>query len=337
MTNAPSYVHGASDVAAARRDHRRPLRPRRRALGRPARALVVREQGVRWTWAELRGAGRRLRRRPPGARPRARRPRRHLVAQQCRVGGHPVRHRQGRPDPGQHQPGLPHPRARVRAEQGRLPRAGHRHQLQDQRLSRHAARAGLGAGHTPAATRDRDPDRRPRARHDPASPRSQPLGTGADPRAPRRARRHAPVRRSDQHPVHQRHHGRAQGRHAHPPQHPQQRLLRRRGANARRPRTGSASRSRSTTASAWCWATSPASPTARAMVYPGGGFDPLAVAADRAGGALHGPLRRADHVHRRARPPRVRRVRPLLPAHRHHGGLALPDRGHAPGRRARCT
>ena len=38
-----------------------------------------------------------------------------------------------------------------------------------------------------------------------------------------------PVRRRDQHPVHERHHGLPQGRHAQPPQHPQQRLLRGRG------------------------------------------------------------------------------------------------------------
>ena len=40
-----------------------------------------------------------------------------------------------------------------------------------------------------------------------------------------------------------------------------------------------------------------------AMVYPGGGFDPLAVLEAVAGRALHGALRRADDVHRRARPP----------------------------------
>ena len=74
-----------------------------------------------------------------------------------------------------------------------------------------------------------------------------------------------------------------------------------------------------------------------AMVYPGGGFDPLRRAADRRRGALHRPLRRAHHVHRRARPSRVQPLRPLLPAHRDHGGLALPDRGDAPGGRRRCT
>ena len=45
------------------------------------------------------------------------------------------------------------------------------------------------------------------------------------------------------------------------------------------------------------------------------------------------PLRRADHVHRRARPPALRRVRPLVPANRHHGRLALPGRGDAAGSR----
>ena len=39
------------------------------------------------------------------------------------------------------------------------------------------------------------------------------------------------------------------------------------------------------------------------MVVPEAAFEPEAVLADRAGGALHEPLRRADDVHRRARPP----------------------------------
>ena len=55
-------------------------------------------------------------------------------------------------------------------------------------------------------------------------------GRRAPPRRARRARRQAAIRRPDQHPVHQRHHRRAQGRDADPPQHPQQRLLHRRGA-----------------------------------------------------------------------------------------------------------
>ena len=45
----------------------------------------------------------------------------------------------------------------------------------------------------------------------------------------RRAGGDAGVRRPDQHPVHERHHGLPEGRDADPPQHPQQRVLRRRG------------------------------------------------------------------------------------------------------------
>ena len=53
--------------------------------------------------------------------PGAGRPHRHLVAQQRRMGGDAVRHRQGRADPGQHQSRLPPGRAGIRAEQGGLP------------------------------------------------------------------------------------------------------------------------------------------------------------------------------------------------------------------------
>ena len=72
----------------------------------------------------------------------------------------------------------------------------------------------------------------------------------------------ARLRRPDQHPVHQRHHRLPEGRDAQPPQHPQQRLLRRRGLRLHRGSTGSASRCPSTTASAWCSGTWPARRTA---------------------------------------------------------------------------
>ena len=61
----------------------------------------------------------------------------------------------------------------------------------------------------------------------------------------------AAVRRCDQHPVHLGHDRPSQGRDAQPPQHPEQRLLRRRGAEAHARATGSAFRCRSITASAW--------------------------------------------------------------------------------------
>ena len=67
------------------------------------------------------------------------------------------------------------------------------------------------------------------------------------------------------------------------------------------------------------------------MVYPSEAFDPLAtlqaVAEERCT-ALYGVptmfIAQLDH-------PRVRHVRPQEPAHRHHGRLALPDRGDEAG------
>ena len=119
-----SYVHGASEQpllgdtigqffdAACGKWAARP-------------ALVVRHQNVRWSYGRVAPGGRPARRRTADARPPARRPHRHLVAQQQRMGPHPVRHRQGRADPGQHQPGLSHRRARIRAQQSRLQGADH--------------------------------------------------------------------------------------------------------------------------------------------------------------------------------------------------------------------
>ena len=155
-------------------------------------------------------------------------------------------------------------------------------------------------------------------------------------RAARAAATHrggAAVRRPDQHPVHERHDRRAEGRDAHAPQHRQQRLLRRRGA------CGSPSGDRLcipvplyhcfgmvmgnlgcvTQAPRWCI---PARRSSRARARGGRGR------------ALHGALRRADDVHRRARPSAISRVRPVVAAHRHHGRRAVPGRGDEAGRRA---
>ena len=118
--------------------------------------------------------------------------------------------------------------------------------------------------------------------------------------------RHAAVRRPDQHPVHQRHHRRAQGRHAHATTTSSTTA----SSSARRMQLGpddrSASRCRSTTASAWCWATSPASPTARPWSIPARASTRWRCWRPCTSRALHRALRRADHVHRRARPSRVR-------------------------------
>ncbi len=74
-------------------------------------------------------------------------------------------------------------------------------------------------------------------------------GRDADRRGARRDR--ALGRRADQHPVHLGDHRLPEGRDPVPPQHPQQRLLRRRALPLHRRTTGSASPSPSTTASAW--------------------------------------------------------------------------------------
>ena len=63
-------------------------------------------------------------------------------------------------------------------------------------------------------------------------------GAGVDPGPRHRDQRGARARRPDQHPVHERHHRFPQGRDAHPPKHPQQRLPRRRGRPLLRGRPG---------------------------------------------------------------------------------------------------
>ena len=64
---------------------------------------------------------------------------------------------------------------------------------------------------------------------------------------------------------------------------------------------------------------------------PPPGFDPAADAAGGGRGALHVAVRRADHVHRRTRPARLRELRPVHAADRHHGRLAVPGRGDEAG------
>ena len=170
-----------------------------------------------------------------------------MVAEQCRVGHHPIRHRQGRADPGQHQPRLSRDRARICADQIRLHRIGHRVHIQDQRLSGDAGRAGAGAGGgigrralcgaaAGAAPRHRDQ-------------RGEYAGRGAvrrglRPRRRRRARlssrprRPAAIRRPDQHPIHVRHHRLSQGCDADAPQHPEQRIFSRPSDEVHRARPG---------------------------------------------------------------------------------------------------
>ena len=82
-------------------------------------ALVDVAAGRRYTYAELDAAVEELARGLLALRHRQGRPRRHLGAELRRVVPGPVRHGPDRRDPRQHQSGLPHARARVRAAPGR--------------------------------------------------------------------------------------------------------------------------------------------------------------------------------------------------------------------------
>ena len=105
-----SYTSATSDTPLLGDTIGGELRPHGRQVPRPPRP----GRRPRRAALHLRGAerrGRRPRVRPARAGHRQGRPRRHLVAEPGRVDRHPVRHRQDRRDPGQHQPRLPHQRA----------------------------------------------------------------------------------------------------------------------------------------------------------------------------------------------------------------------------------
>ena len=131
------------------------------------------------------------------------------------------------------------------------------------------------------------------------------LGSVSRPRARHRRRRtprtrSAPaIRRSGQHPVHVGNDGRAEGRHAVAPQHPEQRILRRRADAAHAATIASACRCRSTTASAGARQSRVPDPRRARSCCPASRSMPRRVSRG-AGGALHGAVRRADDVHRRA-------------------------------------
>ena len=168
------------------------------------------------------------------------------------------------------------------------------------------------------------------AGHAVASPSLRALGGPAHRSAARRAQRGARPRRRDQHPVHQRHHRRAQGRDAVALQHRQQRALLRQGDGASPSTTGCASRCRCTTASAWCSACSPARRPARRWCSRARASTP-ATTLQRGRSSTAAP--RCTACRRCSSPmlehPSFAQLRPLVAAHRHHGRRALPDRDDA--------
>ena len=148
-----------------------------------------------------------------------------------------------------------------------------------------------------------------------------------------RDRRDAPVRRPDQYSVHLGHHRLPQGRDADAPQHPQQRVLHRRDAPLHR--KGPRLHPRPLLSLLRHGPRQPRMHDARRDDgHPRRGLRPRAHHADRAAGALHFALRRADDVHRRARARSLQRVRLQHLTHRDHGRLAMSGRGDEEGEHA---
>ena len=183
------------------------LRPRRRHLPRARRA----RRAPPGRAAELRRAGRGRRPRRRARSPRsgwARATALGIWAPNCAEWVRDaVRDREARRDPRQRQPRLPHHRARLRAAPVGLQGAGLRDRVQDLRLPGDGRRGPR----RPARPRARPLHRREACFDDAPGEVEWPELDSV---------------RADQHPVHERHHGLAQGRHALALQHPQQRLLR---------------------------------------------------------------------------------------------------------------
>ena len=115
--------------------------------------------------------------------------------------------------------------------------------------------------------------------------------------------------RPDQHPVHVRHHRLPQGRHAQPPQHPQQRLLHHRADQLHR--RGPALHPGALLPLLRDGDGQPRLHHPRRHDGdPGARLRPRDHAARDRRGALHRRVRRADDVHRDAEPPDLRRPRP---------------------------
>ena len=212
-------------------------------------ALVARHQSVRYTYRQLQASTSTAAPGPDG--PRAwheGRARRHLGAQLRRVDHHPVRHRQDRRHPRQHQPQLPRARGPLRPRPVGLRLRGHR-----------AARSGRPT--TPPCSYELAPELRPSRARPARQPRRCRSARG-DPAGDRAARRACSTwdellaladrvsaaalaaRQAQQEfddPINIQYTsgttGYPEGRHPQPPQHPQQRLLRGRADALHRPRS----------------------------------------------------------------------------------------------------
>ena len=250
-----------------------------------------------------RAAGRRrpARSRAAGRRRQDRRPGRHLGAQLLGVDARAVRDGQDRRDPRQHQPELPVARAAVRPRTRPASR-------RSSRRSR-SRRATTGRWSTRCATRSTASSGSSTS----ARPSWDELVARADEVAAERARgiqAGLSEHRPDQHPVHLGHNGIPQGRDAQPPQHPQQRLLRRRAVRLHRGRPGVHPGALLPLLRHGHGQPRVHDPR-RLHGHPGARLRPRRDPAGDPGREGHLALRRADDVHRRVEPAGLRRLRPV--------------------------
>ena len=318
-----SYASGTSDVPLLGRTIGEDLA---RTVARlpDGEALVDVPTGRRWTYRELDGEVDRVARALLAAGHRQGRPGRHLVAELRRVGVRPVRHAPGSA------PSSSTSTRRTAATSSSTccSQAGIRMLVAAPSFKTIGLRGDDRGGARPTC---------------PALEAVVLLGTPVVGRVRRAAaavpardargsRGDARLRRPDQHPVHVGHDRVPEGRDAVAPQHPQQRLLRR--PPARLHGAGPGVRAGALLPLLRDGDGQPRGDVERVDDRdPGAGVRPGGDAAGGAGRAVHLALRRAHDVHRRARPPGLRRLRPRLAAHRDHGRRAVPDRGHEAGRR----
>ena len=284
-------------------------------------ALVDLPAGIRLSYAGAERRSRRARPRPPRRGHQQGRPRRDLGAELRRVDPHPVRHRQDRRDPGQHQPRLPDQRARVRAQPVRLQAARRRPETEDLRLRRDDRRG-------PPALRRPGAGRPARHRGMARPPRDRQEG--------RRRRQLDAIELSADEPINIQYTSGTTG-------FPKGATLSHHNILNNGFFVGELCRY--TAEDKICipvpfyhcfgmvMGNLAATTHGAAMIIPAPSFDPVKTLEAVAAGALHVALRRPDDVHRRARGRRLRAIRPQQPAHRHHGGLALPGRGDEAGHR----
>ena len=280
-------------------------------------ALVEVASGRRWTYAELDRDVNALARGPDRRRHREGRPGRGVGAQLRRVDDRAVRQRQGRRDPGQRQPVLPHPRVLLRGQPVRAAAADRGAVVQDQRLP------GDGRG-GPWPVPGPGPGRLHRHRRLGRAGRRRGVGCRQD----AVAERMATLDPDD--PINIQYTSGTTG-------YPKGATLSHRNIlnngyfTTELINFAPDDRLCIPVPFYHCFGMVMAQPRLhhprRHDGDPGARLRPRDHPARDRRGAVHRGVRRADDVHRDAEPPVLRRARPLHAAHRDHGRLDLPGRG----------